>query len=253
MTGTRRTILVVDDNLVNKRIMVSQIESLGYTAVAVDSGQEALEILGERHFDAVLMDCQMPRLDGYETTRRIRESEEHEHTIVIAVTAHGLLGERRRCLAAGMDDYLAKPFRAAQLGGVLRRWLGHQEEQEPVRTEVPPPEPSQSADLDSATIDRLQKLGVLDRVLDLFMDSFSTHMGALRGAVEGARFEEARQVAHTLRGASAQIGATLFAALCRAVENSAIKADGPACIDHLRDLERARPHLEKVVSRSASK
>ncbi len=247
MTGTRRTILVVDDNLVNKRIMVSQIESLGYTAVAVDGGREALEILDERRFDAVLMDCQMPRLDGYETTRRIRKSEDHEHTIVIAVTAHGLLGERRRCLAAGMDDYLAKPFRATQLGGVLRRWLDDQEPE----PEVAAPEPVQSADLDSATIARLRKLGVLSRVLDLFMDSFSTHMGALRGAVEGARFEEARQVAHTLRGASAQIGATLFAALCRAVENSAIKADGPACIDNLRDLERARPHLEKVVSRSA--
>ncbi len=248
MTGTRRTILVVDDNLVNKRIMVSQIESLGYTAIAVDSGQEALEILQENRFDAILMDCQMPRLDGYETTRRIRNDEEHEHTIVIAVTAHGLLGERRRCLAAGMDDYLAKPFRAAQLGGVLRRWLDNHE---PVPEEAPP-EPVESADLDSATIARLRKLGVLNRVLDLFMDSFSTHMGALRGAVEGARFEEARQVAHTLRGASAQIGATLFAALCRAVENTAAEADGPACVENLRDLERARSHLEEVVSRCAS-
>jgi len=241
----QRTILVVDDNVVNKRIMVSQIESLGYLAEAVDSGDEALTVVTARRFDAILMDCQMPRLDGYDTTRRLREIEgEQLRTIVIAVTAHGLLGERRRCLAAGMDDYLAKPFRAAQLNAVLRRWFN---DEEPV-IEDEPAQSSETAELEDDIIKRLRKLGVLSRVLDLFVGGLSTHMGALRSAIEGARWEEARQAAHTLRGASAQIGAQHFAALCGAMEWAAASADAPACVEKLMILETARPNLEEAVA-----
>ncbi|MCA9660197.1 MAG: response regulator [Myxococcales bacterium] len=249
MSAARRIILVVDDNAVNQKIMVGQLESLGYAAQAVNSGERALALVAERRFDAILMDCQMPVLDGYDTTRAIRKLEgDTQHTVVIAVTAHALLGERQRCLTAGMDDYLPKPFRAAELNAVLQRWFDHEE----TVPEQPPPPQQQSAVLDSDTIDVLRNLGVLGRVLDLFLDGLKTHMSTLRSAVDGGRFVEARQAAHTLRGASAQIGAQRFSALCEHMENAAEEADGAASREHLRALEAARPVLEAEVTKARS-
>jgi len=120
----RYRILVVDDNPVNRMVAVRQLEALGYRAESVESGVAALDSLGEERYDAVLMDCQMPGLDGYETTRRLRRLENGDRrTPVIAVTAHAMKGERERCLDAGMDDYVAKPFRLRELAGLLERWI----------------------------------------------------------------------------------------------------------------------------------
>ena len=121
----RYRVLVVDDNPVNRMVALAHLEHLDFEAIAVDSGQEALDRLHAEAFDIVLMDCQLPGLDGYETTRRLRRSEgDGAHLPVIAVTAHAMKGERERCLAAGMDDYLAKPFRNDELADALERWLG---------------------------------------------------------------------------------------------------------------------------------
>jgi CheY-like chemotaxis protein len=117
-------VLVVDDNPVNRMVAVRQLEALGYRAESVESGGAALDALGAERYDAVLMDCQMPGLDGYETTRRLRRLENGDRrTPVIAVTAHAMKGERERCLDAGMDDYVAKPFRLRELAGLLERWI----------------------------------------------------------------------------------------------------------------------------------
>lgn len=117
-------VLVVDDEPVNVRITLAHLARLGHAADAVEDGARALEQLARRRYDAVLMDCHMPNLDGYETTRRLRVLEHgSRRTPVIAVTAYAVVGERERCLAAGMDDYLAKPFTREQLETVLARWL----------------------------------------------------------------------------------------------------------------------------------
>lgn len=126
-----RRILVVEDNPVNRLIACKQLEVLGFEVEEVEGGAEALERLEAQReagkpFAAVLMDCQMPGLDGYETTRRIRRQEQETggHIPIIAVTAHAMQGERERCAAAGMDDYLAKPFRGEELASLLQLWLG---------------------------------------------------------------------------------------------------------------------------------
>src|SRR5712691_2087465 len=118
-------ILVVEDNAANLKVAVRMIERLGYRADVAGNGSEALLALDRVPYDAVLMDCQMPEMDGYEATREIRRAEgEGRHIPIIAMTASAMAGDRERCLAAGMDDYISKPVKLHIVAAVLERWLG---------------------------------------------------------------------------------------------------------------------------------
>ena len=126
--GRDARILVVEDNIANIKVAVRMIERLGYRADMAGNGLEAVSALGKLDYDAVLMDCQMPEMDGYEATRQIRRHEqgnkERLHTPIIAMTASAMSGDRERCLAAGMDDYISKPIKLHVVAAVLERWLG---------------------------------------------------------------------------------------------------------------------------------
>jgi signal transduction histidine kinase/CheY-like chemotaxis protein/ligand-binding sensor domain-containing protein len=125
----RARILVAEDNPVNQLVVLRHLAHLGYRAEAVGNGHEVLRALAEERYDLVLMDCQMPELDGYEATRRLRLREvDGERLPVIAVTAHAFKGDRERCLESGMDDYVAKPFKVEELAAILARWLGERTE-----------------------------------------------------------------------------------------------------------------------------
>jgi two-component system, sensor histidine kinase and response regulator len=116
-------ILVVEDNPVNQKVTTLMLARLGYSAEIAPNGREALRAISARRYDAVLMDCQMPEMDGYQATQEIRRCEAHARLPIIAMTAGAMHGHREHCLAAGMDDYLAKPFQPAALADVLDRWL----------------------------------------------------------------------------------------------------------------------------------
>jgi signal transduction histidine kinase/FixJ family two-component response regulator len=117
-------VLVVEDSPVNRLVAVHVLERCGFRAHVVNDGREALQALSSQSYDAVLMDCQMPDIDGYEATKELRRRENGgRHTPVIAMTAHAMTGDRERCLAAGMDDYITKPVRSQTLAEVLRRWI----------------------------------------------------------------------------------------------------------------------------------
>jgi CheY-like chemotaxis protein len=117
-------ILVAEDNHVNQRVVLLSLAQLGLRADAVASGREALRALALAPYDLILMDCQMPDMDGYEATRQIRAGESPGvHMPIVALTARAMQGDREKCLAAGMDDYVAKPVRPEDLAAAIRRWL----------------------------------------------------------------------------------------------------------------------------------
>ena len=126
--GIGKEILLVEDHKVNQMVAVGMLKKLGYGFSIAANGYEALKICAEKEIDLILMDCQMPEMDGFDATKRIREIEktncEGSHVPIIAMTAHTEDSDKASCFASGMDDYLAKPVRYEELESHLKRWIG---------------------------------------------------------------------------------------------------------------------------------
>lgn len=126
MSLPQPTILVVEDNAMNQELVCSLLDYLGYRFYVSHDGKEAVQICRGRCFDLILMDCQMPNMDGFEATAQIRQIEQENGTArtpIVALTASSVDGDRERCLESGMDDYLSKPFRVSDVKEKLQRWL----------------------------------------------------------------------------------------------------------------------------------
>ncbi len=120
----RPSILIAEDNLINQKVIERMVQKLGYRADLVANGREALEALTRMPYGLVFMDCQMPEMDGFEACREIRNRDQGGTRIpVIAITANAMKGDRERCLAAGMDDYVSKPFRQDVLKNMIEKWI----------------------------------------------------------------------------------------------------------------------------------
>jgi CheY-like chemotaxis protein/anti-sigma regulatory factor (Ser/Thr protein kinase) len=119
----KHRVLIVEDNTVNQKVAATLVARAGYEVDVASNGRLALERIKQAEYDAILMDCQMPEMDGYQATREIRRTEGERHTPVIAMTAHAMQGDRERCLSAGMDDYLTKPIDRQELAATLQRWV----------------------------------------------------------------------------------------------------------------------------------
>jgi PAS domain S-box-containing protein len=240
-------ILIAEDNPVNQLVIVEQLKDLGFEATAVSNGREVLTALEEQPYDLVLMDCQMPELDGYETTRRMRERWQ---TPVVALTAHAMQGDREKCLAAGMNDYIAKPFRPELLRQILDRWLrpGPGSAKDPAAPEpAGPPEPPPSQAVDPGTLESLRALGraagrdLLREVVEAFRTR--PHLAELREALESGDRHSLELRAHSLKGSSGTLGATRLAALCDILEHSAPDGDLDTCARHLATIEDEYPRV----------
>ena len=256
-----RRVLLAEDNPVNVEVAKAMLESLGLEAHCARNGEEALDAVRGGGWDAVLMDCQMPVMDGFAATSAIRRYEREAgraRTLpVIAITANALQGDREACLAAGMDDYLSKPFTQQQLAGVIGRWVSlplsaarhHGDPPAPppappaasppapaaVRTPAPP-QPARHDPVNLAALDNIRALSraggdaLVQKVVAAFVGDTPRHLAALRQSLAAGDAEALRRIAHSLKSASANIGAARLAALCRDLEQCgrAGKVDGAA-------------------------
>lgn len=233
-------VLVVEDNDVNQLVAVGTLRALGYTSeVAADGAEAAARVMPGR-FDAVLMDLQMPRLDGFAATRLIRQAEPPGSRVpIIALTASAVAGERERCLAAGMTGFLVKPVGVDALGRVLREALGRPPATTagagpdapanrplPLSLEGRPAGPT----LDPARLAELAEMGagalpLIERAIENFVAAAGDHLEALRRALETGDTNVLRSAAHQLKGSAANLGAVRVAQLALGVEHRADAAD----------------------------
>jgi len=238
-------ILVAEDNVINQRLLLGLLDRLGYSADVVANGAEALDALGRRTYDVVLMDVQMPGVDGLEATRLIRERWRSGGPRVVAVTANAMKEDRDACLEAGMDDYLSKPIRLDELTAALRR----------CREAAPPPAPPESPGpeaaplLDPAALERLGAMcdgdeGFVDEMIDTFLAHAPTLVADMRAAIERGDAPAFRRAAHDLKSSSATLGAE--ALRHRSLE---LEQQGKAgTLPEAAVIEEVAAQLEQVVA-----
>jgi two-component system, sensor histidine kinase and response regulator len=260
LADRRRRVLLVEDNPVNQALAVAILAKLGYRADVAGNGREAVEEVALGDYGAVLMDCQIPGLDGYQATAEIRRREgTGRHTPIIAMTAAALPGDRERCLAAGMDDYIPKPVLVGDVQAALSRWL---------HGEATAPQTSTSADWagsarDVLDPDRLAELSQLDSagngseflrmLIDCFLTRAPADLARLGAAVEHRDATAIYHVAHRVKGAAATLGSAGMVAVCQELEALARAGTlAPArellcCLEH--EFGRVTSALDVAVSR----
>jgi len=259
------TVLLVEDDRMNQLVGSKLLAKLGFGCDIANHGGEAVSALRARPYDAVLMDCQMPEMDGFEATAEIRRMEgTSRRTPVIAMTANAVAGDREACLAAGMDDYITKPVRAEAVAAVLARWVTR-----PVTDGAATggaatggaaaPGPTLRSPLDQSQVDLLRSLddgtgAVLGEIVDRYLVQATEARGELVAAAAEGDARSLERAAHRVKGASMNVGATALAAVCDELESQARSAQ-PAATDGLlerfdAELDRARGALNLLVTRT---
>jgi signal transduction histidine kinase/DNA-binding response OmpR family regulator/HPt (histidine-containing phosphotransfer) domain-containing protein len=230
-TGAR--VLVAEDNTVNQKVAAAMLKRLGYRVDVVANGREAVQAMERIPYAAVLMDCQMPEMNGYEASSEIRRREDGaRHVPIVALTASAVKGDEERCLAAGMDAYVTKPVTVDVLDGVLRDLIG-------------PPRPVVADGvLDRATIESLWELGgdspsLLEDVAERFIDTAPTDIAALVGAVARGDLGAAARAAHTLKGSCGAVGAMRMAGLAGEIEAAAVADRAETLTATAAEMERS--------------
>ena len=242
-------ILLAEDNPVNQEVAVEMLKGFGCTVDTADNGLEALQAVAGRPYDLVLMDCMMPELDGYAAAAEIRRRQADGQLPpfpIIALTANAIEGDREKCLVAGMDDYLAKPFKAAALLRVIKSWVA--EPMPPTAAETPDAQPAAAAlgtaeaaktgilptggnpemsIINNAALETIRNLAPQDgnaflkRIVGLYLENAGKQVDALAKAWADGDTGAIHSLAHTLKSGSNQVGAHALAELCREVENEA--------------------------------
>jgi PAS domain S-box-containing protein len=218
-------ILLAEDNAMNRKVALGFLKRLGYGADVASNGLEALEALEQQPYDVVLMDVQMPELDGLDASRRICERwplESRPH--IIAMTANALPEDREACFSAGMNDYVAKPIRAEELAAALKRAQPLRDRDAGSGESGDARRGDSEVTLEAAALESLRDLGGEDfliEVVDVFLADAPALITSLRSSLERQDTEELRRAAHTLKSNGLTLGATVFAELCRTVEQHA--------------------------------
>ena len=236
-------VLLVEDNPVNREVATGLLALLGYHVDSAEDGQQAIEVSAADAYDVILMDCQMPVMDGFTATATIRERERQTQAAripIIALTANAMEGDRDRCLAAGMDDYLSKPFSQQSLSEILARWCWPRDQSHPKAHASRPNEKTDAGEGDTshtpqspspaqinrnawaaiATLQRPGQPNVLHDIIGLYLTSSQTQIDALRQALREQNHDAMMALAHSLKSASATLGAHRLAALANELEQA---------------------------------
>jgi PAS domain S-box-containing protein len=257
--GVDVRLLVVEDNAVNRSVALGLLKKLGLSADTAEDGEKALAALEKQTYDLVLMDCQMPVMDGYEATRRIRATEGAKGKIpVVAMTAHAMSGDREKCLAAGMDDYVAKPISRSALVKALERWLPDR------KNEVAAEEAACSLSVESndgplVVWDETFLLRLLegdremvDEVIAEYMEDAPNKLAALASALASGKVEEIRMCAHSIKGSAGSVGADALRSAAFDMETAARSGDLAGAVALSKKLEREFDRLKEAMLRSRS-
>ncbi|NET90529.1 MAG: response regulator [Kamptonema sp. SIO1D9] len=264
-------VLLVEDHPTNQQVILGQLEMLGCVADCASNGEEALLFLSKKSYNLVLMDCQMPVLDGYETTRQIRQKEgQNNHTVVIALTAHAMPEDRNKCLAAGMDDYLSKPVVLEGLAEILERWakVTDRNSFEKKDTQENTIEPvAKTADSNGSIKSenwesRLQKIvdwqrlervsrgkaAFQKRLLEIFVKTTEQDLVALKAAIEAEDTKKIQAKAHRIKGSAANVGMLNLPKLAAELEKLAKSKSLQSAKEVFEDIEREFLELASVVN-----
>ncbi|MBI2293909.1 MAG: response regulator [Betaproteobacteria bacterium] len=255
-------VLLVEDNPVNQEVALAMLEDLGCTARVANDGREAVSAFALERPDLVLMDCQMPEIDGFEATRLIRarerdcggvpaEGSPSSRTPIIALTANAIDGDRERCLECGMDDYLSKPFSREQLSDALQRWLpAPPAARADGASTAPALAPTQAAEppaADAVDLSALHKIRALQRegapnlvhkLVKLFISNSAKLVENMKQALSTADAPQLQRAAHTLKSSSAILGASRLAEYCKRLETSARNAALDGADELLSQIDR---------------
>jgi signal transduction histidine kinase/DNA-binding response OmpR family regulator/HPt (histidine-containing phosphotransfer) domain-containing protein len=230
-----RRVLLAEDNPVNVEVARAMLESLDMQVDCARNGLDALQAMRTNSYDAVLMDCQMPVMDGFAATAEIRREEREAGRgrvlPIIAITANALQGDREACLAAGMDDYVSKPFSQQELAAVIGRWMALPLAATVHHDDAPPRLPPESVEviqrdvINRVALDKIRALSrergdaLVQKVIAAYVDDTPLQLRTLRDAIDDLDTGIVRRVAHTLKSASANVGAEALAALCKEMEH----------------------------------
>jgi two-component system, sensor histidine kinase and response regulator len=249
-------ILLAEDNAINQKVAVKTLEKLGYRADVVANGLEAIAALKKQKYDIVLMDVQMPEMDGMQATRSIRDPRTgvlDAKVPIVALTAHAMENDRHRCLESGMDDYLAKPIKPGELSRVLSRWTQTGKPQADESGGDEEPAAVQDPPFDSQVL-----LGVLNgdrdaaaEIVAEFIDEMPYQLDALRAALDREDRENVRRQAHTMKGASASVGAGALRTLAAEMEAGATGADMEALARMLGEMRSQYDALTDMAQKNA--
>jgi len=251
-------VLVAEDNAVNRLVVTKALERQGHVVLSVNNGREAVEAWQRDRFDLILMDCQMPEIDGYEATRAIRALERATggHTRIVAVTANAMQGDRERCLAAGMDEYLPKPLQREALRRIIGPLLERRDEsqREAVEKTAIAPRDAGHLPLDH---NRLTEIAGGDadfaqELINLFIEDAAQHIAALAEAIAEADAETVRKVGHTLKGSSSNIGAEPLRCAAFEVEMQGKAGDLVQATASLAVIQREFERLREALAKSTA-
>lgn len=253
-------ILLVEDSPVSQRVVVRQLKSLGCEPDVAANGQEALALLAQTDYTIVLLDCQMPVLDGYATVQAIRKLEgQNRQTVVIAMTANDFEGEQAKCLNAGMNDFLNKPFCEAELLEKLKRW-SHALMSEAIATvEIEPdketkgvvtPELATRVGLDLDRFDRITRgNGVFQQqVLQLFLQDTRKNLALLKTALLTQDVKTLEHKAHQIKGASANVGIKVIQTLAEQMEQQLQRGSLEAIATSITQIEQALNDIDSLIA-----